>query len=357
MSSSDERGPRRTAARTWRDRALHRTGEAGSRDAGQGTLEYIGILVLAAVLVVTVVLAVNPFARAHTARAVCVIATLGQGDCSAAQDPDSEAPEEDDPSWWCGNVGWFCSDDEEEKDDEEQEEDDRGWWCETLGWFCPDEPTDDPTSTPTPTSEPTPTGHPTDPATGLPVVDGVTIPEGLDPDSEAVRTLLMTERGREIVQWLADNGIEIRDSSQGSYWDGTNIFVDTGNTDLETVRTLVHEANHAQSDAAGESPDIDADSRDEYVNGMLDEETRGVVEEIVASRELEDRGVTMPTDISDDTYWDAYDDAVAGGRSEQQARDDAFAAVRNLFLDGTFVTSNTGDPYDDYYGDAWDRHH
>lgn len=354
---SSGRAPGRPTDGARRERlAAGRPVGAQLRDRGQATIEYVGIVVVAVALVASLILAVSPVARAIVARIACEIASLGQADCSAAApgDPDSDAPpEEDDPSWWCENVGWFCSNDEEEQ--EEEQDDDTGWWCETLGWFCPDEPTDDPTSTPTAT--PTPTGHPTDPANGLPVVDGVTIPEGLDPDSEAVQTLLQTERGREMLQWLADNGIEIRDSSRGSYWDGENVYVDTGNTPLETVRTLVHEANHARSDADGTGPDVNADTRDDYVNGMLDEETRGVVDEIVASRELEDQGVTMPTDISDDTYWNAYDAAVGAGSNEQQARDAAFGAVRDLFINGTFVTSNTGETYEDYYGTAWDDRH
>ncbi|ADG74266.1 hypothetical protein Cfla_1368 [Cellulomonas flavigena DSM 20109] len=325
------------------------------RERGQGTLEYVGVVAVAVLLVAMLVLGVSPAARTMAARMVCEVTTLGQGDCGSAQgeDPGTDAPGEDDPGWWCQNVGWFCDDDEDEQQ-EDEEEDDGGWWCRTLGWWCPDEePTDDPTSTPTAT----PTGHPTDPATGLPVVDGVTIPEGLDPDGETVRTLLQTERGREMLQWLADNGIEVRDSSRGSYWDGEHIFLDTSISPLDAVRTLVHEVNHAQSDAAGTSPDVHTDSRDDYVDGMLDEETRGVVEEILAARELEDAGVSMPTNVSDDTYWDAHDAALRAGRSAQQARDAGFAAVRNLFLDGTFVTSNTGDAYDDYYGDAWDSRH
>ncbi|UZN04726.1 DUF6782 family putative metallopeptidase [Cellulomonas sp. S1-8] len=352
-------------AHTWRARtpgravtgaSTQRTGAAPRRrDAGQGTLEYIGVLALVALLVVAVLLVMsNSQARSSAMRAMCQIATLGQGACG---EPSPDAPGEDDPSWWCENVGWWCSDDQQddEQQDEDQQDEEPGWWCETVGWFCPDEPEDDPTSTPT--STPTPSAHPTDPANGLPIVDGVTIPEGMDPDGDAVAALLQTERGREILQWLADQGIPVRDSFQGSYWDGTAIFIDTANTDMETVRTLVHEYNHALNDAEGTSADIDADSRDDYVNGMLDEETQGVVEEIRAARELQDAGVTMPTDVSDTTYWDAYDQAVADGGDEQQARDAAFAAVRNLFLDGTFVTSNTGDPYDDYYGDAWDERH
>ncbi|GIG38337.1 hypothetical protein [Cellulomonas phragmiteti] len=325
------------------------------RDLGQATTEYLGVVLVVVALVAALVLAVSPVGRALVARLVCEITSMGQADCGAGTPgaPDGRAPDGDEPGWWCTNVGWFCSDDEDEDEDEQEQDDEPGWWCSTLGWFCPDEPTEEPTSTPTAT----PTGHPTDPANGLPVVDGVTIPEGLDPDSETVRTLLLTERGREMLQWLADNGIEVRDSSSGSYWDGQHVYVDTGNTPLETVRTLVHEANHARSDADGSSPDVHGDSRDDYVNGMLDEETRGVVDEIVAARELEDQGVSMPTDISDDTYWDAYDAAVTAGRSEQQARDAAFAAVRDLFTDGTFVTSTTGDTYEDYYGSAWDDRH
>ncbi|MBO3095977.1 DUF6782 family putative metallopeptidase [Cellulomonas dongxiuzhuiae] len=359
MTATSERVPGRPTGRprggAWRERLT--TGRPVGdplRDRGQSTIEYVGIVVVVVAIIGSVVLAVSPVAQALVARLVCEVSSLGQADCSTptTRDPGTDAPDDDEPSWWCDNVGWFCSD---PQDEEETKDDEPSWWCETLGWFCPEDPTEDPTDDPT--STPTPTGHPTDPSNGLPVVDGVTIPEGLDPDGEAVRTLLETERGREMLQWLADNGISIKDSSRGSYWDGTDVYIDAGHTPLETVRTLVHEVNHAQSDRAGQSPDIDQDSRDDYVNGMLDEETRGVVEEILAARELEDAGVKMPTDVSDDTYWDAYDAAVKAGRTGAQARDAGFAAVRNLFLDGTYVTSNTGDPYDDYYGDAWDDRH
>jgi len=317
----------------------------------------VAALLLGAVLAA----ALSPQLRTAAQRALCEIATLGQGACGA---PSPDAPDGDeDRGWWCETLGWFCPDEEQDdgdegdEGDEQDQDEDRGWWCETLGWFCPDAPDDDATATPTATPTPTPSPHPTDPANGLPVVDGVTIPEGLDPDGDVVAALLRTERGREILQWLADQGIEVRTSWQGSYWNGTAIFVDSANTDMETVRTLVHEYNHALNDAQGTNPDIDADSRADYVNGMLDEETQGVVAEVLAARELQDAGVTMPTGVSDTTYWDAYDTAVADGRSEQQARDAAFAAVRHLFLDGTFTTSTTGDAYDDYYGDAWDARH
>ncbi len=341
-------------AGAWRVRAGAGAPTSARRDAGQGTLEYVGVITLVALLVGALVLAVNPTARQAVVRAACeIVTTLSQSGGCAPGTPDGDADE--DRGWWCENVGWFCSDDDE--DEQEEQEEDRGWWCETFGWWCPDEPDDEPTETATPTASPTPSAHPTDPANGLPVVDGVTIPEGLDPDGDVVATLLMTERGREILQWLADQGIEVRDSFRGSYWDGTSIFVDTGNTDLETVRTLVHEYNHALNDAQGTSPDIATDTRDDYVNGMLDEETQGVVEEIRAARELEDAGVSMPTDVSDTTYWNAYDQAIADGRSEQEARDAAFGAVRELFINGTFQTSNTGETYEDYYGDAWDERH
>ena len=39
--------------------------------------------------------------------------------------------------------------------------------------------------------------------------DDVDIPEGLDPESDLVQMLLSTERGRQTLQWLADNDIPI----------------------------------------------------------------------------------------------------------------------------------------------------
>lgn len=318
------------------------------RERGQGTLEYVGVVAVAVLLVAGLVLGVSPGARDVAARMICEVTTLGQGDCaSQVEDP---AADESDDSWWCF-LPWACNDDGDGGDEQDEQEDDGGWLCRTFGWFCDD---DEPADDPTPTAEPTPTGHPTDPANGLPVVDGVTIPAGLDPDGETVQALLQTARGREALQWLADNGIEIRSSGQGSYWDGSNVYLASDATPLHLVRTIVHELNHAQASFGGTTPDVFTASRDDYVNGMLDEETRGVVAEILAARELAEKGVTLPLYTTDQAYWDAYDAAVAAGRSEEQARDAAFAAVREMFVDGSVVTSTTGETYEEYYGSAWD---
>lgn len=305
--------PRRPGARPVRS-------PAGARDAGQGTLEYLGVVVLAVLLVAALVLAVDPGARALAARAVCQVATLGQGDCQG--DP---APDGDDDGFWCF-LPWACNEDDEE-----------------------------PEQTPPPT--PTATPQPTDPANGLPVVDGVTIPDGLAPDDQVVLDLLTTQQGREALQWLADQGIKILDSFNGTYWTESyqEISIDTGLTSTQQPRSVIHEARHAREDAEGTSPDRTATTRDEYVQRMIDEETRAVVDEITLSRALQDAGTPTSTEQADINYWKAYDAAVAAGQDEQAAQAAGSAAVREMFTSGWFRTSTTKQPYVEYYGEQWDK--
>ena len=324
----------------------------GVRDRGQGTLEYVGIVALAVLLVAAVVVAVNPRVGVMAARAVCQVATLGQGDCQG----DDPAPDGDD-GFWCF-LPWACNDDEQDGGEEQEEEQtdddgDDGFWC-FLPWAC-NEDDEAPEQTPPPT--PTATPQPTDPANGLPVVDGVTIPDGLAPDDQVVLDLLTTQQGREALQWLADQGIKILDSFNGTYWTESyqEISIDTGLTSTQQPRSVVHEARHAREDAEGTSPDRTATTRDEYVQRMIDEETRAVVDEITLSRALQDAGTPTSTEQADTNYWKAYDAAVAAGQDEQAAQAAGSAAVREMFTSGWFRTSTTKQPYVEYYGEQWDK--
>ncbi|WP_258726597.1 hypothetical protein [Cellulomonas sp. NS3] len=354
MSSRTSAGaPRRG---TWRP----------SRDAGQGTLEYLGIVCLAAVLVLGVVAAVaaaNPRFHSTLRSALCTISTFGGGDCTLPA-PDGEE-DRDDP-WHCSWFGIGCedtgsddeggsSDDEGDSADEGGDDEDQPWHCDWFGIGCDDDGTQGEDED----EEETEDSGADEPSDGTYVVDGVTIPEGLIPSSETVQTLLATERGRQTLQWLADHGIPVVFDSVagGAWWDGTSVTLGTGYDDpVQAALTILHEANHARYDREGRSvgDDIGDLPRDEYVGGMLDEETDGVVQEVLGARELRDTGTEVPVSAAESRYGAAYDAAIAAGRSRAQAEDAGFAAVREMFTDGTFVTSTTGESYEDYYGDSWE---
>jgi hypothetical protein len=174
-----------------------------------------------------------------------------------------------------------------------------------------------------------------------------------------VQALLATERGRETLQWLADEGIPVvwDEVAPGAWWDGTSVTLGVGVEDsVQAALTILHEANHARYDRDGRSVgDEIADlPKDDYVGGMLDEETDGVVQEVLGARELRATGVDVPESVAEGRYGTAYDAAIEAGRSRAQAEAEGFAAVREMFTDGTFVTSTTGESYEDFYGDSWE---
>lgn len=219
----------------------------------------------------------------------------------------------------------------------------RDWFCDTFGWFCE--------------------GDDEEPGGGDGGYDG-DLPVGLPADHELVEILGSTERGREILQWLADNGVEVifDPSATGAYYDPALNTIVMG-PDNQGAGTFVHEYNHALYAATGQTVNGQATSvtREEYVNGMLDEETAGVVLAIVAVGEFSDAGHGA-TYLHEQTYWNAHDqgrqDALDAGLSQAEAdaaaRDAGFQAIRQLFVDGTLVTSTTNQTYEDYYGSHWD---
>ncbi|MFT4286421.1 hypothetical protein [Nocardioides sp.] len=192
-------------------------------------------------------------------------------------------------------------------------------------------------------------GGPTNP-------EDVDIPDGLDPDSDLVKEMLSTQRGRDTLQWLADNDIPIRidPGTTGAYWNGTEIVLGDGFTDPST---LVHEANHARYSTEGRSADVQNLSRDQYVHDMIAEETDGTVQQIQAAQEFRAAGYDVSSQPGEDQYTAAYDAAVQAGASDEEARQAGYDAVEQEFYNGGFVTSTNGQSYPDYYGGFWDRAH
>ena len=183
--------------------------------------------------------------------------------------------------------------------------------------------------------------------------DDVDIPEGLDRDSDLVQMLLSTERGRQTLQWLADNDIPIViDAGEtGAYWNGTEIVL---GENFDNAAVVVHEANHAQATVNGESANANEQSRDDYVTTAVNEEVDGTVEQIQAAQEFRDQGYTIGEQPAEAAYNQAYQQAIQNGQTVAQAERAGWNAVRDEFYNGGIVTSTNGQSYPEYYGDYWD---
>ncbi len=196
---------------------------------------------------------------------------------------------------------------------------------------------------------------------------------GEDPRMTAIRnTLADSAKGRQALEIYDQNGIEPTfRPGEGSTYDSTNNTVNLDPTENSTTSalTFVHEMQHGQEANEGTSGDIDNMGRDEYVDEMLQEEVDGTVRSIEARNELAENG----TDVSgahfplENEYQTAHDQAVADARAADPNISDADAEaagraagrqrVQDGFDNGEVVTSNTNDPYRDYYGNSWDGHH
>lgn len=289
-------------------------------ERGQGTLEYIAAIAIAAVIMIAVagaVLAQDSGVRSAAGSALCKMFTLGTGECGQSPTPDQEEPGPD--SWLCQTLGWGCSTDQ-------GGDEDKPWLCDWFGFGCGDDQSDDPP---------------------------VDVPDGLDEKSALVQTLLSTERGRQTLQWLADNDIPIRidPDQRGAYWDGNEIVLGGGNDDAPT---LVHEANHAKYSKEGRSADPKELSRDDYVRGAIAEEADGVVQQVKAAKEFRAAGQDVAEQPGEDAYTSAYEQAIKDGKSTTEAESAGLRAVTDEFYNGGFITSTNGQSYPDYYGSYWD---
>jgi hypothetical protein len=132
---------------------------------------------------------------------------------------------------------------------------------------------------------------------------------------------------------------------------------------------FVHEMNHAEAHHEHRSGNVANQTRQDYVNTMLQEEAVGTVASIEAKRQLQNAGV----DVSrasfplEDEYNEAYNAAVNEARrrnpnlSSEEAdaigRAAGYQRVLQGFQNGEVVTSNSRENYADYYGRWWDTAH
>jgi type VI secretion system secreted protein VgrG len=196
---------------------------------------------------------------------------------------------------------------------------------------------------------------------------------GEDPRITSIRNVLAnSETGRhalEVYDRYSVNPTFAPD--QGSYF---NVHTNTVNLDpsedtTTSALTFVHEMNHAEAHHEHRSGNVANQTRQDYVNTMLQEEAVGTVASIEAKRQLQNAGV----DVSrasfplEDEYNEAYNAAVNEARrrnpnlSSEEAdaigRAAGYQRVLQGFQNGEVVTSNTGENYADYYGRWWDTVH
>lgn len=194
---------------------------------------------------------------------------------------------------------------------------------------------------------------------------------------KAVEGLLVDSAiGKKALKIANDNAVVIdwQFAGAGSTFNGSantvNLNKDLGDEDSALV--YVHEMNHAGAFHAGLTPDVMALDRDTYVNTLLAEETEGTVQAIEAKHEIEKSSGGIfrkpkkmkATFASEDLFWKKYNEAKEaqpkGASTEKKnaaARKAGWDAIRAAFGDGTIITSNTLQPYTEYYGDFWDQCH
>ncbi|MGB7069387.1 MAG: type VI secretion system tip protein TssI/VgrG [Pyrinomonadaceae bacterium] len=197
--------------------------------------------------------------------------------------------------------------------------------------------------------------------------------KGEDPRVTEIRGILAnSEEGRRALEIYDRYGVEptFREGEGSTFDSDTNtVNLDPNEDPTTSALTFVHEMQHAQEHNERTSGDIHNDSRDEYVNEMLQEEVDGTVRSIEARNELAENG----TDVSDahfpleQEYQEAHDQAIADARAADPDISDADAEaigkeagrqrVEDGFNNGEVVTSNTDQTYPDYYGNAWDGVH
>ena len=194
----------------------------------------------------------------------------------------------------------------------------------------------------------------------------------------AMRNVLQdSAAGRHALDVMQRYGVSTRfDTSDGGFYRATTVGTAQGNTmtmnpnwdpSYQTTAT-VHEMNHAQAWQEGTSANrsIGTMSREEYVDGMLQEEAHSDAAANQAYRELEENGHDMSSspaanapaydrgynqgvaDAGPDATWEETD--AAGRQAGEQSVLDDYRA-------GRVTNSADGQPYTDYYGSAWDRAH
>lgn len=183
-------------------------------------------------------------------------------------------------------------------------------------------------------------------------------------------TLADSAQGRHALEVYDRYGVDPSfRGGEGSYFDGTNNNMNLDPTEDPTTSalTFTHEMQHAEENHEGTTGDVNNQTRNEYVDEMLQEEVDGTVRSIEARNELDAAGhdVSNSHFPLENEYQQAHDQAIVDAQaanpnlSEDELADIGREAgrqrVEDGFRNGEVVTSTNGQSYPDYYGDDWDN--
>lgn len=147
------------------------------------------------------------------------------------------------------------------------------------------------------------------------------------------------------------------------------ILLDADHEPMKAALYFAHEMHHARYLHEGRKAELKVDSRQDYISKKLREEAEGMVVSIQVKMELEAADlpaseITLPLET---LYRAAHQAAVEGASSGMLVPDEADLgtigetageqALFKAFASGEVKTSNSYEPYPDYYGRDWDEAH
>lgn len=191
----------------------------------------------------------------------------------------------------------------------------------------------------------------------------------LVPTAEVVESLVATPSGRELNRVLNDHDVQIefddtmRDGLNGQYDPATNTI--TLNSRLrgsdQAVMTLAHEASHARRSKEGRDLPSLMDSKDDYVDGFLEDEAEARITEFKFAQELRHQGKDIPKSSMESRYEAYYENAMDSLESQglsaeemdMKASKKALAGFSDYFGDIKIKNSST---YREKFSNEWEEY-
>ena len=194
-----------------------------------------------------------------------------------------------------------------------------------------------------------------------------------DPAMTAIRNKLnKTPTGRHALEVYERYGITSTfNSGVGGGYNSGNMNLDPTWGDFNNT-AFVHEMHHAQMDKEGTSADIVNQSKADYVDTMMKEESTADALANQTQRELADAGEPQTNEPPNKASYDAgYKKGVDAAKAanpnataeelDAAGKAEAQKAVYEDYKNGKVTPSDIGGvkqpPYPDYYGNAWDKAH
>ena len=189
---------------------------------------------------------------------------------------------------------------------------------------------------------------------------------------EIASVLDQSTTGRHLLNLKEEYMVNVQfEAGYGSrYRQNTNLILLDSNLDpVKAALFFAHEMHHARTLHEGNKADFKSESRQAYVNLKLQEEAEGMIASILVKMELEKIGlhiadITLPLENQYRTAYQVASDrarlsntSLRGDQLDSIGRMAGQQAMYEAFASGEVKTSNTYEPYPDYYGRDWDKVH